>query len=356
MVPNPVPGAHPATELFHRICEAVEKTSEPSSAFANPKTYVKLPFPSVVCRRTPLRFLCDAGNYWNYMGRKKYREVRNAILSLQARSEKRIIQPDEDLRPLSEASLWGNMGSGKSYILAAVVCELLYSFHKLSRVKVGAGELQRQRVIYFPDCSYLVSDASRLSYFKAAFLLGYADDERVLEWIDGVKDEKALIDFVGKEKARGVFLFIIVDQDNALDLNGPNLSLKQHVHEAITSLAYHGGILKGASANNENAQRWVRKQSNTCKVFLYGGLDEEYGEWKEHLRTRTRKMECGSIEKDQEAKLVLPALLQLSTEDEERVMYDIGCLPLFLECWSKITSPEMAWREFFCNARDFFSK
>ena len=132
MVPNPVPGAenlergpHPATELFRQICDAVGKTLESSSAFADPKTYVKLPFPSVAGRRTPLCFLCDSGNYWNYMGRKKYREVRNAILSLQARSEKRIIQPDEDLRPLCEASLWSNMGSRKSYILAAVVCEQL---------------------------------------------------------------------------------------------------------------------------------------------------------------------------------------------------------------------------------------
>lgn len=211
-------GPHPAIELFHRICNAVGETLEPSSAFADPKTYVKLPFPSVAGRRIPLRFLCDPDKYWNFMGRKKYREVRNAILSLQAPSEKRIIQPDEYLRPLSEASLWGNMGSGKSYILAAVVCELLYSFYKFSRVKVGARELQRQRVIYLPDCSHLVSDASRLSYFKDAFKLGYADDEGVLEWVDGVKDEKALIDFVGEEKARGVFLFIIVDQENALVL------------------------------------------------------------------------------------------------------------------------------------------
>ena len=124
--------------------------------------------------------------------------------------------------------------------------------------------------------------------------------------------------------------------------------LKLHAHKAFTSLAYHGGILRGASANNENAQRWVSKQSNTRKVFLYGGLDEEeYGQWKEHLRICTGKMECGSIEKDQEAELVLPALLQLSTEDEERMMYDTSCLPLFLKCWSKITSPEMAWGEFF---------
>ena len=213
---------------------------------------------------------------------------------------------------------------------------------------MGAGELQTQRVIYLPDCSYLVSDASCLNYFKAAFLLGYVDDERVLEWVDGVKDEKAIFDFVVKEKATGIFLFIIVDQENALDLHGPNTKLKLHAHETITSLAYHGGILRGASANNENAQRWVSKQSNTCKVFLYGGLDEEeYGQWKDHLRTCTGKMECGSIEKDQEAKLVLPAMLQLSTEDEERMMYDTGCLPLFLECWSKITSPEMAWGESF---------
>ena len=106
-------------------------------------------------------------------------------------------------------------------------------------------------------------------------------------------------------------------------------SKKSVAREALASFCAYNGTLKGASANNENAENWVKKQLNIWVDFLYSGsTKEEFRQWKVHVSTWKRERDYGMPSLIEDG--WKPNLLRLSKEAEERIKYDIGCFPIFL--------------------------
>lgn len=71
-------------------------------------------------------------------------------------------------------------------------------------------------------------------------------------------------------------------------------SEKSVAREALASFCAYSGTLKVASANNKNAENWVKKKLNIRVDFLYGGSTEkEFRQWKVHVSTQKRKRNSG---------------------------------------------------------------
>ena len=74
------------------------------------------------------------------------------------------------------------MGTGKSYLLAALACDLHEQFASHSRCLRPNGLLKKlQRVVYIPDCfKMILSKQTALDYVKVSLLLAYEDDSAAL--------------------------------------------------------------------------------------------------------------------------------------------------------------------------------
>ena len=92
--------------------------------------------------------------------------------------------------------LYGSSGSGKSHLLAALVCWFIKN---------------QKRVVYIPDCAELVGAGAALTVFKKALRFCYNDDGVTLQTIND------FLEFWGLAPQ----IILAVDQLNALD-RGPS--------------------------------------------------------------------------------------------------------------------------------------
>jgi hypothetical protein len=153
--------------------------------------------------------------------------------------------------------VYGTSGYGKSYLLAALVCQLL---------KEG------KRVVYFPDCQELAEDA--YTTFLDALRFAYYDDPASLQKINSVL-------FIANADARLLALtdfwrencdaYLVADQLNALESEN---DAKKRALELLVTLGYKHPYISSASANEKANRTLAAKQQNMEIVKFYGGMDK----------------------------------------------------------------------------------
>jgi energy-coupling factor transporter ATP-binding protein EcfA2 len=159
-------------------------------------------------------------------------------------------------------SLQGSLGSGKSHILAALVCLL---------VKKG------KRVVYLPDAKVLAT--AIVEYTKEALQLAYADDQALFERIQGLLSIADIVQFALERSSQHEWWYLICDQMNALDhfpdtsnTLGPGAQME--ALQFIQRLAHTHYFIWSASGNcREAASDNVRQNSGAKRLLFREGYN-----------------------------------------------------------------------------------
>ena len=170
------------------IHEAIQSI-DPNLDFSDPRTSITLPFPSLL--PMPERFqnaeFKDNMKGFQFMGRSIFSNLLQEV------------QSSDFLGKRHNLYLYGTSGTGKSHLLAALVCHLVRD---------------RKRVVYLPGCLHLLEDAREC--FRSALLFAFYDDYHSRQTIEGTWIVDDLLEFVRKQP-RGS-LYLIIDQRNTLEL------------------------------------------------------------------------------------------------------------------------------------------
>jgi len=210
----------------------------------DPSRWSSLPFPSL-SRRLPLdRFCFDKDVAFLFMGRQIFGEVYQTVSNMSGRAG-------------TIYSLQGSLGTGKSHILAALVCLL---------IKEG------KRVVYLPDARVLAIAIE--DYTKEALQLAYADDQALFKQIQGLSSIADIFQFSEERSRLGDRWYIICDQMNALDhfpdtanTLGPNA--QQGALQFIQRLSKDHYFIWRASGNCRQAASNNRRQNFGAKRLLF---------------------------------------------------------------------------------------
>jgi hypothetical protein len=228
-----------ANELF----AAIKSITADEKQFASAETWLGLPFPFIGAIPSD-RFPPTVKRMFRYMGREKFIELRKTFAWLSVDGYRKMF-------------LFGTMGYGKSYILAALVCFLLRS---------------DRRVVFLPDCKAMVID--RLDYLKKALLLALHDDKDAQDEIATLQDDDSVVRFCKAHKD----LIFVVDQYNGFDYDPEDdpiqTNLKGEAKQLVDRAASETVILKAASANNHTSREDQAKQTHTLKLKWLGGFSE----------------------------------------------------------------------------------
>lgn len=238
------------TELLQAI-----KDAQPNDLddYSNPAKMIKLPFPYRGSRYPYERFHFTPLNFtspeFNYMGRREFKLLSDEVSQLAQ-------------TPFStqcrELYLYGTIGYGKSYLLAAMVCSLIQ---------------KGKNVVYLPDCRALLDKPVR--YIQDALLLTFADRDDYQEEIAHCKSFEALGDLIERLGNEGIYLYFVIDQYNVLDSgDGECDNMKERVKSELGVLMYRHCVIRSASADHQQAIRFEQKQTNNIKHGVYGGLTE----------------------------------------------------------------------------------
>jgi len=232
----------PLLSLAFKIHKLI-KTNPDNKDFSDPKTFCLLPFPSLL--KVPARFTTsdhDNVQYFQYMGRLKFHDLCTRI------QEKHFLKTFERL------CVYGTSGSGKSHILAALVCRLIR---------------EGERVVYLPDCYRLLEDPAQVIW--GALLFAFHDTTD-LETIDNPEDVGNLINFMSQQK----YLYVIVDQYNALELKKDEelTAAKTEVRRWLDRMKRNHRYIFSASANEKSSREVHTKQNGIAVFYILGGMTE----------------------------------------------------------------------------------
>jgi Cdc6-like AAA superfamily ATPase len=178
------------------------------------------------------------------MGRRKFTELYEKI------------QGPSFIAGYEAIYLYGSSGSGKSHILAALVCQLIR---------------EGNRVVYIPDCAQLLNDFA--SVIQSALYFAFFDSEPHLGAITSAQKEEDLFKFWDKNKD----VYFVVDQLNALELGGSSSALdndKAKVTKHLRKMKYGRKYIFSASANEKLYQEAASKQSGVTVIRMNGGMTE----------------------------------------------------------------------------------
>lgn len=209
--------------------------------FSDPTMFCSLPFPSLL--EIPARFTESNRNgvqHFEYMGRSKFGELRERM------KEKRFLDSYERLY------VYGTSGSGKSHILAALVCQLIR---------------EGERVVYLPDCYRLLEDPAQVIWHALLFAFYDTTD---LDTIRNCNDVDALIAFMSQQR----YLYVVVDQMNALELsaNDERAAKKSQVRDWLDRMKRNHRYIFSASANEKSSREAHMKQSGIAVFYILGGM------------------------------------------------------------------------------------
>ena len=210
---------------------------------SRPACTTELPFPFPGKGKPVERFAITDGIYWSYVGREYFTTLLNEVTQFMGSVTR-------------ELSLYGTIGYGKSYLLAALVCYLT---------------VNGTRIVYIPDCRECCKDP--LNYFLAAMLFTWADNIKAQEAIMKLKSMDDIWDFFQNKRN----ILFIVDQTNALDVeekSGDTVcnDRKKDVRKWIDWFTSQHKVIYSASANYQARVRTVQKQTNDKKLYVYGGF------------------------------------------------------------------------------------
>jgi hypothetical protein len=207
--------------------------------YSNPRNMGLLPFPMLYSHLPTDRFALreEPVKVFEYMGREGFGCLWDGVQSFRIR--------------LGSSQLFfsGNMGCGKSHMLAAFACLL---FH--------LGE----RPVYI-DCRQMLMDP--LSYIQSAMLCSFSDasSSSHRDKIRSFQHLKDTLDFCGNLK--GIRLYFIIDQINTLEAEAPNADLvsnsgKEALSTFLQRISLGHYSITSASENYRTARRMAQKQTN----------------------------------------------------------------------------------------------
>ena len=210
--------------------------------FADPAKLTMLPFPSPL--EVPYqRFKWhkqDDVSHFSCMGRSKFIELYEQT------------QGPNFVEAFESIYLYGPSGSGKSHILAALVCLL---------IRKG------KHVVYIPDCRTLIDGFMR--NMQMAFCFAFHED------IASFRTIEDLVKFSGDQAwlAPDRRFYIIVDQYNAFE--GDHLKQeKQKARGSLLEIASGHHFILSAFANEQSHMMAEQKQSGMTVFKLLGGMDD----------------------------------------------------------------------------------
>lgn len=238
----------------------LKDTPEPG-ILGSGKEFTKLHYPSVNSVQAS-RFDVSEEGWFEYQGRISFSELLAHSKEILTPKKRKVVY------------LRGSMGSGKSHILAAVVCSLFKEHY---------------RPIFISDCRAFVKNP--LLQLKSAMILTFSDDEDTCRRIYKCRDKDQLLlcmaDLTCRYKHKIIFLF---DQINALDEDDTSHGTEKEKEPAKELFNLITGVLpliKAASANHFYAIN--SKSANTGEILmdLYGGMElQEYSAWVTKYKTR----------------------------------------------------------------------
>ena len=240
-----MPLSDPLTDQISAIHKAIRGLPGDLD-FSDPTQLTMLPFPSPLAipfQRFEWREqdnLC----YFQYMGRSKFTDLYA------------LTQGPNFRKGFEKIYLYGSSGSGKSHILAALACCLIW---------------EGKRVVYVPDCSLLLADFAQT--IRIALSCAFYDSQKHLKTIESARNVDALIDFCHKQTD----IHFIVDQLNALELGGRNKNsddTKRRVKESLGRMTLLQKYIFSASANEQSNQVADQKQSGITVVRINGGMNQ----------------------------------------------------------------------------------
>ena len=215
---------------------------------SDPYTSKDIPWPSPL-RPPPGRFVIscsvDGVTNFQFMGRTVFGDVLTRITDN---------WPDT---PCSKLYLYGPSGVGKSHVLAAVVLYLVQ---------------QGNRVVYIPDCHAALENPFRC--IRDALLFAFHGDQ------DGwraISQATKMDDLLAVVEAQPTYsLYLIVDQYNALDIEGDKEDhgndTKKNLFEALTRIGYDQKYIFSASAGMRSDRYTDKKQTGTVVIKFYAGM------------------------------------------------------------------------------------
>ena len=234
---------------FVDVLQGLDSASDQLDDYCNPDLVQILPFPFM--GKVPSdRFSLDDDGRFRYYGRHQFREIYNTTKSMKYRGT-------------SMYYLHGTLGSGKSYILAALTCLLMKEGH---------------RVVYLPDCRALLRDVFR--YLQFALVLAYhgASERTSREYLERCQTIEQLTTFCFQASSDHRLLFII-DQANALDPEDESrdrftLDAKRDARSLLDRITACHLKLASATANYLHGIADQYKQTGERRLHMYGGLTD----------------------------------------------------------------------------------
>lgn len=256
--------------------------------FSNPQTFVDLPFPSNFPLDYIERFVPSMSKYEHphfvYRGRSKFREIHDFILNPPGPYLKDVI---------------GNIGGGKSHLLAAFVVLL----HCLRVCQIST-----TKVIYLADCK-ITFEYNLHTGIKDSLFLGFPESQ--IGEINNIESENDFYSFIQNHQKEDIVF--IYDGWNFFQSAGSSpldesdiLSYRKFLKNLATR--YRKSIIFGISANE--AFSGIISSAPKYKSYeLYGGLSiEEWDNWKAHY----------------------PIYNNINLDQENELKYLTGLLPLTL--------------------------
>ena len=234
--------------LIHRAIRSIKGTH-----FANPDLFTDLPFPSLHPFPGSGRFSSPnaAGRpvkTFSYMGREVFKELQNSIR-----------QPDIQ-GGSNEFCLYGPSGTGKSHLLAALVCQLV---------------LEGERVFYIPDCYQLIS-RDAFWRIQTALLFAFHDNVDLCATIIAAPTIAALCQLARTQERRS--FYVVIDQINGLEFMDTHDSLLERKKEMTDWLKTFGSaqkvIFSASSASERSSQNAELRQSSIRTFHLQSGMSK----------------------------------------------------------------------------------
>ena len=216
------------------IHEAIKSIGEIN--YADPDLYEALPFPSL--HPLPGSFSRDNADGENierfrYMGRERFAQFYEAVRN-------------EDIQKgTNRLYLYGASGAGKSHLLAALVCQLVF---------------EGERVFYIPDCRRLLHDVTLI---QDALLFAFQQDPHLWATISAATTNDALLALPTILPEHS--FYVVVDQCNALEIQGHTDALnglKQEVVILINKIGSRQKFIYSAFANEQSSREANQKQLN----------------------------------------------------------------------------------------------